>query len=48
MSEGSHHETIWIGGKPRGYIRVTNTGKIISIWMASPYDQLFLPEVNEE
>jgi len=44
MSEGSHHETIWVAGQARGYMRVTNSGKILSIYIREPYNQLFLPE----
>jgi len=45
VSEGSHHENIWVGGRIVGTMRVTNSGKIISIWMSEPYNQLFFPEV---
>ena len=44
MSEGSHHEYIRVGPRIIGYMRVTNSGKIISIWINDPYNQLFLPE----
>jgi len=44
MSEGSHHENIWVSGRIVGTMRVTNSGKIISIWMSEPYNQLFFPE----
>jgi len=42
MSEGSHHELIKVGGRYIGYMRVTNSGKILSIWIGNPYHQLFL------
>jgi len=44
MSEGSHHENIWVSGHIVGTMRVTNSGKIISIWMSEPYNQLFFPD----
>jgi len=47
MSEGSHHEYIRVGPRIVGYMRVTNSGKIISIWINEPYNKLFLPEVEE-
>lgn len=28
----SHHKTFYVDGKPRGYVRITNDGKILSIW----------------
>jgi len=47
MSEGSHHENIRVGGQIVGHIRITNSGKILSVWFKAPYNQLFLPEVKE-
>ena len=41
---GSHHEFIRVGGRIIGYMRVTNSGVIISIWINDPYNKLFLPE----
>jgi len=46
LSEGSHHENIWVAGNIIGHMRVTNSGKIISIWINEPYNKLFLPEVE--
>ena len=48
MSEGSHHEAIRVAGRIVGHIRITNSGKILSVWFADPYNQLFLPENQEE
>ena len=42
--EGSHHEYIRVSGRIVGHIRVTNSGKILSVWFKAPYNQLFLPE----
>ena len=44
MSKGSHHECIRVGDRIVGHIRVTNSGKILSVWFKEPYNQLFLPE----
>ena len=44
MAEGSHHECIRVGDRIVGHIRVTNSGKILSVWFKEPYNQLFLPE----
>jgi hypothetical protein len=43
---GSHHEMIRVAGRIIGYMRVTNSGEIISIWINDPYNKLFLPEVE--
>jgi len=43
MSEGSHHENIRVGDRIVGHIRVTNSGKILSVWFNEPYAQLFKP-----
>ena len=43
MSEGSHHEMIRVAGNIVGHMRVTNSGKIISIWINEPYSILFKP-----
>jgi len=48
MSEGSHHENIWVAGRIVGTMRVTNSGKIISIWMSDPYNQLFFPDGQDD
>ena len=44
----SHHERIYaVGGNlDIGYIRITNDGKIISIWIDNQ-KKLFLPEEEE-
>ena len=47
MTEGSHHELIRVAGEVVGHIRITNSGKILSVWFLEPYNQLFLPEVKE-
>ena len=47
MTEGSHHEAIRVGNRIVGHIRVTNSGKILSVWFAEPYNQLFLPESDD-
>jgi hypothetical protein len=47
MTEGSHHETIWVAGRAVGHIRITNSGKILSVYFRDPYNQLFLPEVKK-
>jgi len=51
MSEGSHHVAIYNrAGIDIGYIRVTNSAKVISIWLydtAVANSGLFLPEVIE-
>ena len=47
MSEGSHHENIWVSGRIVGHIRITNSGKILSVWFKEPYNQLFIPEHPE-
>jgi len=51
MSEGSHHTPIYNrAGVDIGYLRITNSGKVLSIWL---YDSAeitsghFLPEVKE-
>tara|TARA_R110002096_G_scaffold133406_1_gene284245 strand:+ start:227 stop:490 length:264 start_codon:yes stop_codon:yes gene_type:complete len=44
MAEGSHHECIRVGNRIVGHIRITNSGKILSVWFKEPYNQLFLPE----
>ena len=48
MSEGSHHERIYgVGGNMDiGYIRVTNDGKILSIWI-DHMKTLFVPESGD-
>lgn len=46
MSEGSHHEFIRVGPRIVGYMRVTNSGDILSIWINDPYNKLFLLEVE--
>lgn len=48
MAEGSHHEYFSMNGRIVGYIRITNSGKILSVYFKEPYNQLFLPEVTEE
>ncbi len=48
MTEGSHHEYIRVSGRIVGHIRITNSGKILSVWFKEPYNQLFLPEIKEE
>lgn len=48
MTEGSHHEYIRVGERIVGHIRVTNSGKILSVWFREPYNQLFLPEVKDD
>jgi len=45
---GSHHENIWIAGRIVGYVRIRNSGEILSVYFKSPYNKLFLPEVKEE
>jgi len=47
MAEGSHHEYIRVGDRIVGHIRVTNSGKILSVWFKEPYNQLFIPEHPE-
>jgi len=47
MTEGSHHETIWVAGRAVGHIRITNSGKILSVYFRDPYNQLFLLEVKK-
>jgi len=47
VTEGSHHEYIRVAGEIVGHIRITNSGKILSVWFKEPYNQLFLPEVKE-
>ena len=47
MAEGSHHECIRVGNRIVGHIRVTNSGKILSVWFKEPYNQLFLPESDD-
>jgi len=48
MSEGSHHEYIRIGLKIVGYIRIRNSGEILSVWFKEPYNQLFVPLIDDE
>jgi len=42
----SHHVTFYVDGKPRGYVRITNEGKILSIWDHTD-GVLFVPEGDE-
>ena len=46
MGEGSHHKSVMIDGTIIGYVRITNSGKILSFFH---YDRLtlFLPEEEE-
>jgi hypothetical protein len=51
MSEGSHHERIyWLNfngaADDVGYVRVTNEGKILSIWI-DHMKVLFVPEPGD-
>ena len=48
MAEGSHHEMIRVAGRIVGHMRVTNSGKILSIWINEPYAILFKPVEEEE
>jgi len=48
MAEGSHHESIRVGDRIIGYMRVTNSGKILSIWIYAPYNQMFLPVTADQ
>ena len=48
MAEGSHHENIKIGEKYVGRVRITNSGRILSIWINTDIQQmLFLPEDSD-
>ena len=47
MSEGSHHEYFYMNDRIVGHVRITNSGKILSVWFKEPYNQLFLPKVNQ-
>lgn len=42
----SHHITFYVDGKPRGYVRITNDGEILSIWDKTN-GVLFVPEEVE-
>jgi len=44
MAEGSHHELLRANNRIIGYMRITNSGKILSIYIGEPYRQLFTPE----
>jgi len=51
MTEGSHHVAIYNkAGIDIGFIRITNSAKVLSIWLhdtAVANSGLFLPEVKE-
>ena len=48
MAEGSHHEQIKIGNIYVGTARVTNSGRILSMWINTNMQKmLFLPEDSD-
>ena len=48
MAEGSHHETIKIGENTVGFARITNSGRILSIYINTDVQRmLFLPEDSD-